>query len=169
MSTGSWYFRTGSSAEMGVFRWIFEKWFVDVICGLFSHCMKLRYTGSVEKAPEAVENRLIFLLVLFIQFGKVDAQCYSFIFVFHQSDHIKDFIINWTEDLLVACNEIESSYYYYYSFFFSPFFVSQISQRCFDGFSWNFQRWWKLKIPPDVFFIFSKFTSGRQIWPIYVF
>ena len=34
--------------------------------------MKFRYTGSVEKAPEAVENRLIFLLVFFIQLGKVD-------------------------------------------------------------------------------------------------
>ena len=67
---------------------------MDVICGLFSHCMNFRYTGSVEKAPEAVENRLIFLLVLFIKFGKRDAQYYSFIFGFspirsHQRSHHK--------------------------------------------------------------------------------
>ena len=46
---------------------------MDVVCGLFGHYMKFRYTGSVEQAQEAVENQLILLLVHFIQLGKEDA------------------------------------------------------------------------------------------------
>ena len=50
-----------------------------------------------------------------------------------------------------------------------PFFVRAISQRWQDRFSWNFQGWCIISIPREVFSICQKFTSGRQIWPIFCF
>ena len=67
---------------------------------------------------------------------------------------------NQTEDLLVARNEIVSSYYHFY-------FSYSISPKRVDGFSWNFQGLFGIEIvDPDFWYV----TSGRiEIWSIFWF
>lgn len=52
----------------------------------------------------------------------------------------------------------------YLAIFIFLFLVGKISQRWLDGYSWDFHGWKRRKIPPKhLFFIFSKFTFGRQM------
>ena len=66
---------------------------------------------------------------------------------------------NQTEDLLVARNEIVSSYF----FFFLTDFVHAISRKRLDRFAWNFQDWWRIRKTWWQIFCFDDVTSGREI------
>ena len=48
-------------------------------------------------------------------------------------------------------------------------FVHAISLKRLDGFSWNFPERFVIKGTRSVFFLFSKFTSGHELRPIFRF